>query len=89
MRCPDELEECSCGQEDPISGKPWIVYIHGGEWAECTNINEYYAMFASHIAAATQMGVLAVDFRTLQAVTPHDYLLGSGLHSAFFRSCQQ
>ena len=61
------LKECSCGQEDPIKGKPWIVYIHGGEWAECTNINEYYAMFASHIAAATQMGVLAVDFRTLQA----------------------
>ena len=24
-----------------ITGKPWIVYIHGGEWAECTNINEY------------------------------------------------
>ena len=63
------------------------MYIHGGEWAECTNINEYYAMFASHIAAATQMGVLAVDFRTLQAVTPHDYLLG--IWVAFFRSCGQ
>ena len=24
-----------------VAGKPWIVYIHGGEWAECTNINEY------------------------------------------------
>eukprot|EP01052_Picozoa_sp_SAG31_P007086 SAG31_NODE_333_length_17527_cov_6.972056_13_plen_635_part_00 len=53
-------------QSEMIKGKPWIVYIHGGEWAECTNINEYYAMFASRVAKASGMGVLAVDFRNLQ-----------------------
>jgi hypothetical protein len=37
-------------QAQLVKGKPWIVYIHGGEWAECTNINEYYAMFASRSA---------------------------------------
>ena len=37
---------------DSLTGFPWIVYIHGGEWSECTNINEYYAMFASHMVIA-------------------------------------
>ena len=48
-----------------VADKPWMVFVHGGEWSEASGIDEHYAMLASKVAAAAQVGVLAIDYRDL------------------------
>ena len=55
---------------DLITGKPWVVYIHGGEFKYYSAVNANYAMLSSRVAAAAGMGILAVDYRTLGANDP-------------------
>jgi hypothetical protein len=51
-------------------GKPWSVFIHGGEFHWNNNIGANYAMLSDRIASAANMGVLAIDYRTTAAVPP-------------------
>jgi acetyl esterase/lipase len=53
-----------------IRGKPWMVFVHGGEFKFYSNINANYAMLSSRVARAANMGVLNVDFRTLSSNNP-------------------
>jgi len=52
-----------------VKGKPWILFVHGGHFHDCTNNNEHYAMLSSRMAKYTGMGVLAVDYRQLTSTT--------------------
>ena len=47
------------------SVKRWVVFLHGGEFQWDGNIDAGYADLSSNIveAAASGLGVLAVDFR--------------------------
>lgn len=56
-----------------ITGRPWIVFIHGGEFHDWNGISAYYAMLSSKVARAAGMGVLAVDYRNLAASPPVGY----------------
>jgi acetyl esterase/lipase len=48
--------------------RPWAVFMHGGEFHWNNNIGADYAMLSSNVAAASAMGVLAIDYRTTAAV---------------------
>lgn len=69
MRChgPALTDETAA---DLIRGKPWMVFIHGGEFKYYNEINANYAMLSSRVAKASDMGVLSVDFRTLDKNNP-------------------
>ena len=43
-----------------MKGKPWMVFIHGGEFKFYNNINANYAMLSARVALDAGMGVLAV-----------------------------
>ena len=45
-----------------IKDKPWIVYVHGGDFRYYSAINGGYGFLSSHVAEAAGMGVLAVDY---------------------------
>ena len=49
--------------EKYVTGKKWIVFIHGGEFAWNNNIGAGYAILSAEVAKNSGMGVLAVDFR--------------------------
>ena len=51
-----------------IKGKPWIVFIHGGDFVWYDGKDANYAETNSKVAAAAGMGVLAIDYRSLARV---------------------
>ena len=50
-------------EQQIIRDKPWIVFVHGGDFRYYNNINGGYGFLSSHVAKAANMGVLAVDYR--------------------------
>ena len=52
-----------------ISGRRWIVFIHGGDFTDYTPVTGFYAQLASRVAAASGMGVLSIDYRTVPTFT--------------------
>ena len=51
-----------------ISGKPWIVFFHGGAFKYFSAISGNYYAPAARIARRTGMGVISVDYRTTDAI---------------------
>ena len=49
-----------------VTGKKWIVFIHGGEFAWNNNIGAGYAILSANVALASDMGVVAIDYRRSQ-----------------------
>jgi acetyl esterase/lipase len=62
MRCDGPAFDASM-QRQHIEGKPWAVFVHGGEFTWGSNIDQGYAILAAKMAAQG-IGVLAVDYRT-------------------------
>eukprot|EP00041_Stephanoeca_diplocostata_P013261 m.232289 g.232289 ORF g.232289 m.232289 type:complete len:788 (+) comp19273_c0_seq2:129-2492(+) len=50
---------------EQIRGKPWIVFVHGGDFEYYDAIDANYAETTSRVAAAAGMGVYAMDYRSL------------------------
>jgi monoterpene epsilon-lactone hydrolase len=70
VRCAVACRRCSGGsltdewEQQIIKDKPWIVYVHGGDFRYYNNINGGYGFLSSHVAQASGMGVLAVDYHS-------------------------
>eukprot|EP00039_Didymoeca_costata_P022046 m.3565 g.3565 ORF g.3565 m.3565 type:complete len:799 (-) comp2788_c0_seq1:42-2438(-) len=51
-----------------ITGKPWIVFVHGGAFQFYDGITANYAETNSFVSKAAGMGVLAIDYQSLARV---------------------